>query len=275
MESMTTTGLTHPTVDAALATAATLLDMEVVLVGSLSETTFTFARVHGEWPGLEQGMTSDRSDSFCHRMLAGAPCRTSDAERDPNYVGAPIRAALGIRSYVGVPIRAADGRLLGTLCGLDRGSVEVDDAAVGVLRELANIVALYMTDDLQTAVIRRTPEGWQVGDEPADDLLSAMVLADLLSGELERTPRPARVEDDSDELTRLRVTVGQLEHALAARITIEQAIGVLAERQRTTPREAFERIRRVARSAGLRIHDLARDVVASTTTPTDLPRELH
>ncbi|MDQ1709405.1 MAG: hypothetical protein QOG49_790, partial [Frankiaceae bacterium] len=203
MDPMTTTGLRHPTVDAALATAATLLDMEVVLVGSLSETTFTFARVHGDWPGLEQGMTSDRSDSLCHRMLAGAPCRTADAEHDPDYAEAPIRSKLGIRSYVGVPIRTADGRILGTLCGLDRGSVDVADAAVGVLRELANIVALYMTDDLQSAVIRRTPEGWQVGDEHADDLLSAMVLADLLSGEVERSARPARANDGSDELTRL------------------------------------------------------------------------
>ncbi|MEO6714069.1 MAG: GAF and ANTAR domain-containing protein [Mycobacteriales bacterium] len=272
---MTTTGLTHPTVDAALATAATLLDMEVVLVGSLSETTFTVARVHGDWAGLEEGTTSDRSDSFCHRMLAGAPCHTSDAAHDPDYADAAFRTHLNIRSYVGVPIRASDGRLLGTLCGLDSESVDIDDTTVGVLRELANIVALYMTDELQSAVIRRTPEGWQVGDESADDLLSAMVLADLLSGELERIPRPARADDGSDELTRLRVTVSQLEHALAARITIEQAIGVVAERQRSTPREAFERIRKVARSGGVRIHDLARDVVASTTTPTDLPRELQ
>ncbi|MDQ1708828.1 MAG: hypothetical protein QOG49_213, partial [Frankiaceae bacterium] len=97
----------------------------------------------------------------------------------------------------------------------------------------------------------------------------------LLSGEVERPARPARADAGSDELTRLRVTVGQLEHALAARITIEQAIGVLAERQQSTPREAFERIRRVARGAGLRIHDLAKDVVASTTTPTALPTELQ
>ncbi|MEP7054799.1 MAG: ANTAR domain-containing protein [Actinomycetota bacterium] len=271
---MTTTGLRHPAVDAALATAATLLDMEVVFVGGLSETTFTFARIHGDWPGLVEGMTSDRTDSFCHRMLAGAPCHTSDAAADDAYASAPIRRKLTITSYVGVPIRDADGHLLGTLCGADRGHVEVADAAIGVLRELANIVAIHMTADLQGAVIRRTPAGWQVGEESAGDLLSAMVLADLLGGEIERPPRPPRAES-GDQVAQLKVTVEQLEHALAARITIEQAIGVLAERQGLAPRASFERLRRVARSAGLRVHDLSRDVVASTTEPSDLPAELR
>jgi AmiR/NasT family two-component response regulator len=66
-----------------------------------------------------------------------------------------------------------------------------------------------------------------------------------------------------------------LEHALAARVRIEQAIGVLAERWRTTPREAFERLRRVARSLGRKVHDLGGDVIASITDPTVvLPAEL-
>lgn len=275
MDSMNATGLSHPAVDAAMETAATLLGMEVVLIGRLSDTTFTFARVLGDWPGLEEGMQSDRTDSFCHRMLGGAPCHTSDAECDDAYATAPIRAALGISSYVGVAICDNDGQVLGTLCGLDREHVAVDEAAIGVLRELARIIAIHMTADLETAVIRRTPDGWQVGDEETDDLLSAMVLADLLSGELERPPRPPRGDAPTDELTRLRMTVDQLEHALAARIIIEQAIGVLAERHRLSPRAAFERLRHVARSAGLRIHDLSRDVVASTTAPIELPAALR
>lgn len=272
---MTTNGLSHSAVDAALVTAATLLNMEVILVGSLSEDTFTFVRVHGDMPGLHEGMTADRTDSFCHRMLAGAPAHTFDAETDVVYREVPIRSELGINSYVGVPIVAADGHLLGTLCGLDRDHVEVSDAAIGVLRELAHIVAIHMTDALQSSVIRRTPAGWQVGGEPADSLTSAMVLADLLADEFDPPPRPPRAPAAEDELTQLKVTVGQLEHALAARVTIEQAIGVLAERQQSTPRAAFERLRRFSRTAGLRIHDVSRDVVASTTGPGKLPPELQ
>ena len=78
-----------------------------------------------------------------------------------------------------------------------------------------------------------------------------------------------------DAVDRLRLSVAQLEHALAARVAVEQAIGVLAERQRLAPRAAFERLRRSARSRGRRVHVLAREVVASTSAPgVPLPPEL-
>ena len=41
-------------------------------------------------------------------------------------------------------------------------------------------------------MVRRSEQGWQVGDEQAADLTSAMVLADLLAAELgSPTPPPA------------------------------------------------------------------------------------
>lgn len=271
--------LRHPAVDAALSTAATLLGMEVVFIGGLSETTFTFDRVHGSLPGLEEGMASDRSDSFCHRMLSGAPPLTCDADNDSYYAAAPIRERLGIRSYVGVPIKRKDGTVVGTLCGIDRSCVRVDDAAVGVLRELAEIVAAHLTDeDSSGLVIRRTPDGWQVGDDRSaeGDLTTAMVLADLLHDELAAPSRPARPEEPLDEVERLRLAVTQLEHALAARVVVEQAIGVLAERLSAPPRDAFERLRKVARRSGARVHDLARDVVRSVTDKSvALPDDLR
>lgn len=273
------TSLHHPAIDAALSTAATLLGMEVVFIGGLSDTTFTFDRVHGTWPGLDEGMSSERSDSFCHRMLGGAPPLTSDADNDEYYAGTPIRHRLGIKSYVGVPIKRADGTVVGTLCGIDRSSVVVDDAAVGVLRELAEIVAAHLTDENTSGlVIRRTPDGWQVGDDTVSpgDLTTAMVLADLLQDDLAPTARPPRPEEPLDELARLRLAVTQLEHALAARVTVEQAIGVLAERLGLPPRDAFERLRKVARRGGERVHDLSREVVRSVTEPdVPLPGELR
>ena len=269
--------LRHPAIDAALSTAATLLGMEVVFIGGLDEETFTFDRVYGEMPGLEEGMSSERADSFCHRMLSGGPCATDDAGADQVYAEAPIRARLGITSYVGVPIRNAAGAVVGTLCGLDRRHVSVPDGAIGVLRELAGIIAAHLTEeDSGGVVIRRTPDGWRVGDGTAyeDDLTTAMVLADLLQDDLTPGGRPERPEEPLDELNRLRLAVSQLEHALAARVTVEQAIGVLAERQRTGPREAFERLRKVARRSGQRVHDLSRDVVRSTQERVTLPDEL-
>jgi hypothetical protein len=139
-------------------------------------------------------------------------------------------------------------------------------------------------DDLvfTDVVIRRTAAGWRVEgscpEEPAqsaDDLCEAMVLADLLAGEIRPGARPPRQADPLDEVGQLRLAVRQLEHALAARVRIEQAIGVLAERWRGTPREAFERLRRVARSRGMRVHDLGGEVIASIADPAvRLPDEL-
>lgn len=83
--------------------------------------------------------------------------------------------------------------------------------------------------------------------------------------------------DDSghEEARRLRITVSQLERALAVRIRVEQAIGVIAERHRIRPRQAFEQLRAVARGRGQRVIDIAGDVIASATNPLlPLPEEL-
>jgi hypothetical protein len=161
-------------------------------------------------------------------------------------------------------------------------------------------------------VVRRSENGWVVGDENVSDLTSAMVLADLFAAD-QAQAQPARplaspargigresgkatvvrdaslvrdsgvvrdasaVRDASDdgEAARLKVTVAQLEHALAARVRVEQAIGVLAERHRLRPREAFDLLRGAARSRGRRITEIAQDVVASTANPLlRLPEEL-
>jgi hypothetical protein len=130
-------------------------------------------------------------------------------------------------------------------------------------------------------VVRRSEQGWQVGDEEAADLTSAMVLADLLAAELgSPAPPPAgppRSEPVSEEgeAARLAVTVAQLEHALTARVRVEQAIGVLAERHRLRPRQAFDLLRNVARSGGRRVIEIAENVVDSASNPLlPLPEEL-
>jgi len=153
------------------------------------------------------------------------------------------------------------------------------------------------------AVLRRTAEGWAVGDEDVPDLTCAMVLADLIAAELPGSPAEpsgaaaaARGSDAAvdgaagsdaavdgaagdggghEEARRLRVTIGQLERALAVRIRVEQAIGVLAERHRVRPRQAFEQLRSVARARGQRVIDIAGEVIASATNPLlPLPEEL-
>ena len=80
---------------------------------------------------------------------------------------------------------------------------------------------------------------------------------------------------ETGEAERLAVTVAQLEHALAARVRVEQAIGVLAERHRLRPRDAFDLLRKASRARGTRVTDLAQEVVASAANPLlRLPDEL-
>lgn len=62
----------------------------------------------------------------------------------------------------------------------------------------------------------------------------------------------------------------QLEQALRTRIVIEQAKGVLAERLDLSVDEAFEVLRRAARSSRTKIHALAVEVVSSRETPAAL-----
>jgi ANTAR domain len=161
-------------------------------------------------------------------------------------------------------------------------------------------------------VVRKADRGWVVGGENVSDLTSAIVLADLFAADLaanddrndgsqHAAPRQDAPRQDAPrqqaarrsapgrhaarpsgkdgveagEAARLAVTVAQLEHALASRVRVEQAIGVLAERHRLRPREAFDLLRGAARSRGQRVTEIAQDVVASTANPLlRLPEEL-
>jgi hypothetical protein len=66
----------------------------------------------------------------------------------------------------------------------------------------------------------------------------------------------------------------QLQTALDTRIVIEQAKGILAGRHQLPIQEAFDVLRRCARNKGVKIHDLAREVVDSPETPAGVRAEL-
>ena len=80
---------------------------------------------------------------------------------------------------------------------------------------------------------------------------------------------------DRAETEQLKETVAQLERALTVRVRVEQAIGVLAERHRIRPRQAFELLRSASRARGQRIMETASQVIASASNPLlRLPEEL-
>jgi hypothetical protein len=86
--------------------------------------------------------------------------------------------------------------------------------------------------------------------------------------------------DGDGTTTDVDARVAQLQHALTSRIVVEQAKGMLAERYSLTPGEAYELIRLAARSHGIKVHALSKNILGSPrVTPaiildlfTTLPR---
>jgi GAF domain-containing protein len=67
-----------------------------------------------------------------------------------------------------------------------------------------------------------------------------------------------------------RMVAEQLQGALHSRVAIEQAKGIIAERHGCDMDTAFRALRNHARRGGLRLSDVAHDVVAGTLRPEDL-----
>jgi AmiR/NasT family two-component response regulator len=90
--------------------------------------------------------------------------------------------------------------------------------------------------------------------EPAVGVVVATALVDVATiGLLQE--RAVRHQD---------VVAGQLQVALNSRVIIEQGKGVLAERLRVTPDEAFAILRRYARDHNHPLTELAVDVIRGT-----------
>ena len=86
----------------------------------------------------------------------------------------------------------------------------------------------------------------------ADDLRVAAIFASIATGYVVHASAARQHQR----------TAEQLQQALDTRLIIEQAKGVLAAKGDTTVDDAFQRLRKYARSHNARIHDVCRDVVA-------------
>jgi hypothetical protein len=141
--------------------------------------------------------------------------------------------------------------------------------------------------------LTRTSRGWSVvspaGVEHAAGLIEGLSLADLVAEEFGEFPDPDRSacrsarggssapgdagpadpDPTASRLAELERTVRQLEHALSARVATERAIGVLAERTGTGPRQAFEALRRDSRTSGRPVAEIAREVLATLSAAAD------
>jgi hypothetical protein len=94
----------------------------------------------------------------------------------------------------------------------------------------------------------------------ADSGLSSMQIG---FGERTYTLLPASAAKPNDPAAFLLERTIQLQKALTSRVLIEQAKGILAERNSVDPEEAFDGMRREARSRRIKLHDLAAEIVGS------------
>jgi len=73
------------------------------------------------------------------------------------------------------------------------------------------------------------------------------------------------------ESERSSQVIDQLEHALHHRVVIEQAKGILMEREQLDPAGAFDRLRKAARARRRRVSEVAAEVVEGHPLPPPSP----
>jgi GAF domain-containing protein len=100
--------------------------------------------------------------------------------------------------------------------------------------------------------VRRPDRPWQA-QEVESLLIYAGVVASLV-----------RAAAESERTTQV---IDQLEHALHHRVLIEQAKGILMEREQLDPAGAFDRLRKAARAGRRRVSEVAAEVVAGDPLP--------
>jgi GAF domain-containing protein len=100
--------------------------------------------------------------------------------------------------------------------------------------------------------VRRPGRPW-----PAQEVESLHVYAGVVASLIR-----AAAEAERDALL-----IGQLEHALHHRVVIEQAKGILMEREQFDPAGAFDRLRKAARARRRRVSEVAAEVVAGDPLP--------
>lgn len=89
------------------------------------------------------------------------------------------------------------------------------------------------------------------GSLNGNDVVAAQALADIATIAILQQRRILDADTVND----------QLNHALTCRITIEQAKGIIAEREHRDMPDAFDRLRTYARNHNQRLHDLATSII--------------
>src|ERR1700683_2433786 len=128
-------------------------------------------------------------------MVASRPCRrlcSRTAARSPTRLRPPSRN--GCRNWL-LPMSKKRDRTLGSMAdpGAPEGGQVNGSFAAMTPADAPTMGASASAPPTggEEAVVRRTRDGWRVGDDELPDLTCAMVLADLLAAELPTAIQPA------------------------------------------------------------------------------------
>ena len=150
-------------------------------------------------------------------------------------------------------IAALDGRFSATLNGGDPSTeveLRLDSETATQLVGLFDAVGVWLTDGgLETC---------QIG-----------------FGDRNYTLLAALLDQPNDAAAFLLERTIQLQTALDSRVVIEQAKGILAERESITPDDAFQKLRDQARSRRMKLHHLAAGIVSTVSRSAESTLPVH
>jgi diguanylate cyclase len=135
---------------------------QVVLVAA--DSAYGFVSPGAEFPW---------DTAMCRTMAAGSTPRVVPDTRAVPALAAAVDAAAAqamvIGAYVGTPIVWPDGRLFGTVCGVDPGALPGDGADPGLLDLLSNLLSTVLQADTASTEAARALEQ-ALGESETDPL---------------------------------------------------------------------------------------------------------
>jgi diguanylate cyclase len=110
--------------------------------------------------GVKDGDVFRWADTLCSRMVRGDGPRVAPSTADvPAYATLPFTEQLPIGAYVGVPLVDADGKLFGTLCGINPQPMPdtiVDEQSM--VEVFADMLSGLLSAELSTTALHREAE---------------------------------------------------------------------------------------------------------------------
>ena len=102
-------------------------------------------------------MPADPEPSFCAHAVRGDELFiVSNAAQDPRFAADPlVTGAAHVRFYAGAPL-AVDGRIIGTLCVIDRQPRRLDETQRALLTDLAHAVEHWIVSSREHRQLRET-----------------------------------------------------------------------------------------------------------------------